>query len=572
MTLRQRVLVKSVSQYLWPKDDSEVKIRLSASLAMLVSGKLLNVSVPFMFKMIVDNLSQDLNAGALCGSLVLGYGAARAGASVFQELRTAVFSSVAQKVIRKVSCNFFEHVLRLDTQFHQSSQAGAISRIIDRGTKGISFLLGAVVFHVLPTGFEILVVSSLLAHKFGAGYALVAISTIAGYSLFTFATTKWRTKFRKQMNAADNAAASHAVDALVNIDTVQYLGDPKQERIAYGKLLKEFEIASLKTAYSLALLNAGQSIIFSASLAAVMYMAAQDCLNGFLTLGDVVAVNGMIFQLSIPLNFLGTVYREFKQSITDMKQLFSLMHQKSLVSDGVELNCPKGHLKFENVNFSYPNHQLVLKNISFEVEPGQSVAFVGKSGCGKSTIVKLLFKLYDATSGQVLVDHQPLNNVSRQSILKHISIVPQDPKLFSKDVLYNLSYANQEASLEQLNEVAAIANIKPILQKKHSSMLSGGEKQRLSIARALLKPHKILVMDEGTSSLDSVTEQKVLNQMQTKLKREKITQIMIAHRLQTISHCDQIFVLENGAIIENGTHDELLSLNGSYKELWDIQN
>ncbi|KAL3492395.1 P-loop containing nucleoside triphosphate hydrolase protein [Aspergillus germanicus] len=583
-------IMREMAKYLWPKGDWGTKLRVGTALSLLVGAKILNVEVPFYFKSIVDSMNIDFasiggTAYTVAGSMIIAYGVTRISATLFQELRNAVFASVAQKAIRKVAGNVFEHLLRLDLNFHLSRQTGGLTRAIDRGTKGISFLLTSMVFHVVPTALEISLVCGILTYQYGAQFAAITAATMVAYSAFTITTTAWRTKFRRQANAADNRGATVAVDSLINYEAVKYFNNEKFEVARYDKALKAYEDASIKVTTSLAFLNSGQNMIFSSALAAMMYLAADGVATGSLTIGDLVMVNQLVFQLSVPLNFLGSVYRELRQSLLDMETLFNL--QKVNVSiterpDAKPLGLKQGgEIRFENVTFGYHPDRPILKNATFTIPAGQKFAIVGPSGCGKSTILRLLFRYYDVQEGRILVDGQDIRDVTLDSLRKAIGVVPQDTPLFNDTIEHNIRYGRIEASDEEVRRVARRAHIHELIEKlpegygtkvgERGMMISGGEKQRLAISRLLLKDPQLLFFDEATSALDTYTEQALMQNINSILKEKGRTSVFVAHRLRTINDCDQILVLKEGHVAELGSHRELLDLNGIYAELWNAQ-
>ncbi|XP_058833513.1 iron-sulfur clusters transporter ABCB7, mitochondrial isoform X1 [Topomyia yanbarensis] len=584
-------MIRAMAMYIWPKDDALVRKRVLISLGLLGGAKVLNVCVPFMFKMGVDNLSTlsmdtvPQAAASMTIAVLLGYGIARAGAAGFNELRNAVFARVAQHSIRKIATNVFLHLHNLDLQFHLSKQTGALSKTIDRGSRGINFVLTAMVFNVVPTFFELALVSSILGLKCGLAYAGLSMGCVGVYSAYTLVVTQWRTKFRVYMNQAENEAGNKAVDSLINYETVKYFNNELYEAQRYDDVLKKYEAASLKTSTSLAWLNFGQNAIFSVALSAIMVMAANEIAQGSMTVGDLVMVNGLLFQLSIPLGFLGSVYREVRQALLDMRTMFTLMGVESAIqtkenAPPLQVQRETASIEFKDVCFKYKHSNPIFDNLSFSIAAGKKIAIVGGSGSGKSSMVRLLYRFFEPNSGQILINGQDIREVDLLSLRKSIAIVPQDSVLFHDTIRHNIHYGDLTKSREEMEHAARMADLHDSIQswpKQYETQvgerglkLSGGEKQRVAIARAILKNSPILIFDEATSSLDSITEHNILKALAR--ATEHRTSICIAHRLSTVMDADEILVLENGRIAQRGTHEELLRNEGLYTKLWDTQN
>lgn len=572
-----------------------MKRRVISAVALLAAGKTLSVSVPYLFKHAIDALSQNplpLDAAsplvAVPSAVLLGYGAARIGASFSGELRNAIFAAVARKAIVDVAVNTFRHLHALPLSFHLNRQTGALARVIDRGQKGIDFILRSMVFNVAPTLLEVSVVCAILAANYGPSFAAVAASTVTLYTGFTFATTHWRTQFRKQMNEADSAATSKAVDSLLNFETVKYFGNEQHETQQYASFLKKYGNSHVKNQVSLSLLNFGQNAIFSAALTTVMLMTSHNIVQGSMTIGDLVMVNGLLFQLSLPLNFLGTVYREVSQSLVDMEAMFNLLSKKNTDRAGEQANMSplvlhrerKGAtITFDDVSFGYTEDRNILDRVSFEIPSASTAAIVGPSGCGKSTVVRLLYGLYRPTRGRILIDGQDIWKVDMDSVRSRIGVVPQEAVLFNESVRYNIAYGRLGADDEDIVSAAKQASVHDAILQfpfgydtivgERGLKISGGEKQRLAIARTVLKDPVILCLDEITSSLDSRTEEQILISLND--LRKSRTALFIAHRLSTVAGLDNIIVLNEGQVMEEGNHSNLIHQDGIYADMWARQ-
>ncbi|SFA70129.1 ATP-binding cassette, subfamily B [Poseidonocella pacifica] len=574
--------IREVVPYLWPKEPRWVRVRVVLALVLLLAAKLVSVVTPLIYKGAVDSLEgvSDLMLGAV--GLTVAYGGARLMNVGFQQARDAAFSRVGQRALRQLARETFTHIHRLSLRFHLTRRTGGLSRIIERGVKGVDFLLRFMLLSVGPLILELLLVAIVLFVLFDWRYLAVVSGTIALYVWFTFRVTEWRVQIRRRMNAEDTDANQKAVDSLLNYETVKYFGAENREADRYDRAMQGYETAAVQTANSLAILNTGQSLLITAGLVAVMVMAALGVQDGSLTVGDFVMVNAYMIQITMPLNFLGTVYREIRQSLVDMREMFDLLGQPSEVQErenAKPITVPAGEIVFDNVRFAYDPERPILKGINLTVPPGQTVAIVGASGSGKSTIGRLLFRFYDVTGGAIRIDGQDLRDVTQSSLHDQIGVVPQDTVLFNDTIGYNIAYGRGGATEEDVIEAAKAARIHDFVMRlpegydtavgERGLKLSGGEKQRVGIARTLLKNPPILLLDEATSALDTQTEQEI----KVALDRagEGRTVLIIAHRLSTVAEADLIVVLEDGEIVELGTHGELLQLQRRYAQLWANQ-
>ena len=675
LTSRQLQLriAKTLAQHVWPTQQPESeeeakafakrKQRVLGSVGLLIAGKVVTIQVPYLFKYIVDALpaiSAEISAATaaaetatmtsniavvdpslmttsalLVPTLVAAYGMSRAAANGLQEWRNAVFAHVAQDAIRNVGRSVFEHVHKLDLQFHLSRNTGQISRILDRGNRSISFVLNSLVFHIVPTALEVTLVTALVGYQFGSSHVAVVLGTIGAYTAFTVGITNWRTQFRRDMNRLENQASGRVVDSLLNYETVQYCNNAEHESERYDKSLRGYQKASLQAQQSLSLLNFGQAAIFSVGLTGIMYLTAHQVIyDGTATVGDLVLVNGLLFQLSVPLNFIGMVYREVRQSLLDMEHMYQLLDTKPAISDESTISVARDGqssskatsietlskerlvynpsemgttIKFDDVHFAYPAStglasqggasRQILNGLTLEIEKGQTVALVGSSGCGKSTILRLLYRFYEPQKGTISLGGRDTStgassfydvsqDLTLDSVRRSIAVIPQDTVLFHESIGYNIHYGNWNATWDDVIEAAKQAKIHDTIVNKFPQgydtivgerglKLSGGEKQRVAIARAILKPNApILLCDEPTSSLDTATEHDIMHnilEVARDSSRADTTTIIIAHRLSTIQDCDVIFVLDQGQVVERGTHSELVALGGQYATLLRMQ-
>ena len=584
----QSILKKTINllaPFLWPKNKLSLKIRVILAILCLVLSKATNLITPPILGRAVDSLtelSQGLNMYTLVPlSLIVAYGLARVATKLFGELRNAVFSKVSQHAIRQLTLNTFKHLHSLSLQFHLNRKTGALSKFIDRGTKGIDFLMNYVLFNVIPTLIEIVFVAGILLTLYGLKYAVVTVVTISIYVVLTFMITQWRLKFRRRMNESDNMVSSKLVDSLLNYETVKYFNNEEHEFNRLNDSLKEYEVAAVENEFSLSYLNIAQTLIIMTGITLMLGMSVFDIKEGIISIGGFVVINAYMFQLYQPLNFFGTVYRNIRQSLTDMENLFSLWGEKPYENnqDTNLKDTENASIRFDNVSFDYDVRRTIIKDISFEVPNGKKVAIVGPTGAGKSTISRLLFRFYNPKSGSIYVNDQNIKDISQQSLRKIIGVVPQDTVLFNETIYYNILYGDPQASEKEIYAAARSADIHDFIQElpdgyntlvgERGLKLSGGEKQRVAIARAILKKPSIFFFDEATSALDSTTEKEIQKNLELISKNK--TTLVIAHRLSTAADAHNIIVLDQGRIIEQGNHQELLELKGKYAEMWNKQ-
>ena len=589
----QLSVLRQLLPYIWPKGRSDLHARVILAFGALVIAKVITLAVPIAYKNAVDYLTGEATTGATQGvdalglaivpaMLIVAYGVGRILMVLFAQVRDVIFTVVSQNAVRQLANRTFRHLHRLSLRFHLERRTGGLNRVIERGVSGVDTIMRMAVLNSIPTVVELIMIAGLIAWYFGWIYVAVVFVTVVAYVLFTFFASEKRIAIRRDMNESDTEAHSKATDSLLNFETVKYFGNEELEARRFDASMARYEKAAVRTYTTLGVLNSGQAVIFSVGMVVCMLLAARDVTLGVLTVGEFVMINAILIQLYMPLNFMGMVYREIKQGLIDMETMFALLDEPAEIADRPDakpLRVGNGAVKFENVSFDYESGRSILKNVSFEVPAGQMVAIVGASGAGKSTISRLLFRFYELTKGRITIDGQDINDVTQESLRAAIGVVPQDTVLFNDTIEYNIRYGRPEATPGEVREAARLAQIHDFIMTlpqgydalvgERGLKLSGGEKQRVAIARTILKSPPILMLDEATSALDSHTEKEIQDALE-RVARER-TSLVIAHRLSTVVHADNIIVLDEGAIVEQGTHLELLDKGGLYASLWARQ-
>jgi len=582
--------LKELWPYIWPSDRADLKVRVLVAFGAMLLAKVITVLVPYTYKWATDALVAPAEEGGLGVPafvtvpvmLVIAYGVGRVMMMVFNQVRDALFAKVGQHAVRQLAYRTFVHMHRLSLRFHLQRRTGGLSRIIERGTKGIESIVRFTILNTIPTIIEFALMAGIVAYQFDLSYVGVMALTVWLYVWFTVRASDWRIAIRREMNESDTDANSKAIDSLLNFETVKYFGNEAMEARRFDGAMAVYEKAATKTWTSLAYLNIGQTVVFSIGMIICMAFSANAVLAGTQTIGDFVLVNALLIQLSIPLNFIGFVYREIKQGFADIETMFDLLDLDAEIVDkpgASPLSIEKGAIRFDDVVFHYDSDRPILKGVTFDVPAGKSVAIVGPSGAGKSTISRLLFRFYDITGGRILIDGQDIRDVTQESLRKAIGMVPQDTVLFNDTIAYNIGYGRPEASDEDLRKAAEMAQISDFIETlpegyasevgERGLKLSGGEKQRVAIARTILKAPPILILDEATSALDTHTEREIQDALE-RVSRDRTT-LVIAHRLSTVINADEILVLEKGEIVERGKHSDLLDMNGLYASMWTKQ-
>ena len=582
-------VLRGLLPFVWPEGRPDLRLRVVLAFAVLVLAKLVTVAVPIFFKQATDVLAESTpgmtlgqGAGLAAGALILAYGTGRVLMLVLNQVRDVFFTKVGQNAVRELNNRTFQHLHRLSLRFHLERRTGGLSRVIERATRAIELIIRMGILNVVPTALELLLICGILLYYFDWIYVAIVLATVGGYMWFTFAASEWRIAIRREMNDSDTDANTKAIDSLLNFETVKYFGNEELESRRFDASMARYENAAVRTYYSLGVLNSGQSLIFAVGMTAVMLLTARGILAGENTIGDFVLVNATLIQLYMPLNFMGMVYREIKQGLVDLENMFSLLHEHPEVLDkpnAKPLKVDGGTIRFEKVAFFYDADRPILKDVSFEVPAGRMVAIVGPSGAGKSTIGRILFRFYDISGGRVTIDGQDIRDVTQKSLRAAIGVVPQDTVLFNDTIFYNIKYGRPDATEEEVYEAARLAQIDGFIRQlpqgyrtmvgERGLKLSGGEKQRVAIARTILKQPPILLLDEATSALDSHTEKEIQDALD-RVSRDRTT-LVIAHRLSTIVHADTILVLEKGRLVEQGTHAQLIARDGLYASLWNRQ-
>jgi ATP-binding cassette subfamily B protein len=584
-------VIRGLLPFVWPQGRPDLRVRVVLAFALLLIAKLVTVAVPIFYKNATDQLAAQIGVSSITsgqglalgvGALILAYGTGRVVMMILTQIRDVIFAEVGQHAVRELNNRTFAHLHRLSLRFHLERRTGGLSRVIERATRAIELIIRMGILNVVPTILEMMLVCGILFYFFDWRFVLIVLVMVAVYMWYTFAASERRMIIRREMNESDTDANTKAIDSLLNFETVKYFGNEELEAKRFDSAMARYERAAIKTYHSLGLLNSGQSVIFTIAMTVCMLLAAQGVITGSHTIGEFVMINALMIQLYMPLNFMGTVYREIKQGLVDLETMFALLQVTPEIKDQPDaqpLAVSRGDIRFENVGFAYESEREILKDLSFEGPPGKMVAIVGPSGAGKSTISRILFRFYDIQSGSVTIDGQDIRNVTQKSLREQIGVVPQDTVLFNDTIFYNIKYGRPNASEQEVYESAKLAQIDEFIHSlpqgyqtmvgERGLKLSGGEKQRVAIARTILKAPPILILDEATSALDSHTEKEIQDALD-RVARNRTT-LVIAHRLSTIVHADNILVLDKGRLVEQGTHAELIARGGLYESLWTRQ-